>query len=252
MKFSANLGFLWTELDLAAAIRAAATAGFGAVECHFPYDQDPGAVAEALAESGLPMLGLNTIRGDVAAGDFGLSAVPDRISEARAAIDQALTYARRIKARNIHVMAGKALGETARRCYLDNLAYASDKAGELDILIEPINTRDVPGYHLSNMEDAAGIVATLNRPNIRVMADCYHTQIMQGDLTRRITTHLDVIGHIQIAAVPNRAEPDQGEIAYHRLLPALMEAGYQGWFGAEYKPAATTEDGLGWLRDLAP
>ncbi|MEM0922921.1 MAG: TIM barrel protein [Pseudomonadota bacterium] len=249
MKFSANLGFLWTDRDLPVAIRAAKAAGFDAVECHFPYDQPPDAVTEALAETGLPMLGLNTVRGDLAAGDFGLSALPGRVDEAHAAIDQAIAYATQIGAAQIHVMAGKAEGQAARAVYRDNLAYAADRAAEegRGILIEPINTRDVPGYHLHFAEDGAEIVSSLGRDNLRLMFDCYHTQIMQGDLIRRIQALLPVIGHIQIAGVPDRGEPDQGEVAYDRLLPAIAQMGYEGYFGAEYRPADSPEAGLGWL-----
>ncbi|MEL6477565.1 MAG: TIM barrel protein [Pseudomonadota bacterium] len=249
MTFSANLGFLWTDLSLPDAIRAAKRAGFDAVECHFPYDQDPIAVAEALAETGLSMLGLNTVRGDIAAGDFGLSALPGREAEARAAIVQAVGYARQIGAGAVHVMAGRAEGDAARATYRDNLAHAADLAGAegIDVLIEPINTRDVAGYHLNLVEDGAALIADLGRPNLRLMLDCYHTQIMQGDLTRRIEAHLPVIGHIQIAGVPDRGEPDGGEIAYDRLLPALRAMGYCGHFGAEYRPAGEVEEGLGWL-----
>ncbi|MEM7505762.1 MAG: TIM barrel protein [Pseudomonadota bacterium] len=249
-KFSANLGFLWTDLALTDAIHAAAAAGFAAVECHFPYDQDAGAVRAALQETGLPMLGLNTIRGDLEAGEFGLSAVPGRYGAGRAAIDQAIAYAIQIGAQNVHVMAGKASGSEARTTYVEQLSYAADKAGEagIGLLIEPINTRDVPGYHLSSVEDGADVIALVNRPNLRLMFDCYHTQIMQGDLTRRVEAHLNIIGHIQIASVPARGAPDAGEVAYDRLLPAIEALGYDGYFGAEYKPDGPTGDGLDWLK----
>lgn len=248
MKLSANLGFLWTDRTLPDAIRAAAKAGFDAVECHFPYEEDPVSVKAALTETGLPMLGLNTVRGNLDAGDFGLSALPGRETDAQAAIDQAIAYARQIGCQNIHVMAGRASGDEARQAYRTNLAYAAEKAGEIGILIEPINTRDVPGYHLSLVEDAAQLIRDLAIPNLRLMLDCYHTQIMQGDLTRRIEAHLDVIGHLQIAAVPCRAEPDTGEIAFDRLIPAIDALGYTGYWGAEYKPGESTDTGLAWLK----
>ncbi|MBY8975462.1 TIM barrel protein [Rhodobacteraceae bacterium NNCM2] len=249
MKFSANLGFLWTDLSLPQAIRAASAAGFDAVECHWPYDEDPGAVKAALEETGLPMLGLNTVRGDVAAGETGLAAVPGRYAAAREAIDQAVGYAAAIGARNVHVMAGGAKGGHARATYCENLTYAADKAGAhgIGILIEPINTRDMPGYHLNLVEDGAEVIARVGRENLRLMFDCYHTQIMQGDLLRRIEAHLPVIGHLQFAAAPSRAEPDGGEVAFDRLIPAVEALGYDGYWGAEYKPAGAVEDGLGWL-----
>ncbi|MEM8841986.1 MAG: TIM barrel protein [Pseudomonadota bacterium] len=249
MKFSANLGFLWTGLSLPEAIRRAAGAGFDAVECHWPFDEDPGAVRAALEETGLPMLGLNTLRGDVAAGEAGLAAVPGRYARAREVIDQAVAYAARIGARNVHVMAGVASGGQARATYCENLAYAAERAGAegIGILIEPINTRDIPGYHLNLVEDGADVIARVGQDNVRLMFDCYHVQIMQGDLIRRIETHLDVIGHLQFAAAPSRAEPDTGEVAYDWLIPAVAALGYDGYWGAEYKPAGTVEDGLGWL-----
>ncbi|MEM0944928.1 MAG: TIM barrel protein [Pseudomonadota bacterium] len=252
MKLSANLGFLWTELPLADAIRAAARAGFDAVECHFPFDQDPDAVKAALAETGLPMLGLNTVRGDLDAGEFGLAALPGRIEAARAAIDQAVGYAAQIGAQNVHVMAGKASGGNARATYAENLAYAAEKASAhgIGLLIEPINTRDVPGYHLHLAEDGAELIDRLGLPGLKLMFDCYHTQIMQGDLTRRIEALLPVIGHIQIAGVPDRGEPDRGEVAFAALLPTIYGLGYTGYIGAEYKPSGKVEDGLGWMAAL--
>lgn len=249
LKFSANLGFLWTELSLPDAVRAASAAGFDAVECHFPYDENLDDVRAALAETGLPMLGLNTVRGDVEAGDFGLAALPDRVEEARAAIDRAIACAVRIGCRNVHVMAGRAGGARARAAYRENLAHAAERAADagIGILIEPINTSDVPGYHLSIVEDGAALVRDLGFPNLRLMLDCYHTQIVQGDLTRRIEAHLDLIGHLQFAAVPDRGEPDRGEIAFDRLIPAVADLGYSGFWGAEYRPRDGTDAGLGWL-----
>lgn len=245
-RFSANLGFLWTDLALPDAIRSAATAGFEAVECHFPYEVEPEAVNAALDETGLPMLGLNTIRGDVAAGDFGLSALKGREAEARAAITQAIDYAHATGCRNVHVMAGKGGDE---RTFLSNLAFAAYEARDLNIgvLIEPINHRDAEDYFLSEIEQAAEYVELIGAPNLKIMFDCYHVQIMQGDLVRRLQAHLPHVGHIQIAAAPSRAEPDEGEIAYERLIPAIDAMGYDGFIGAEYRPRTTTDEGLGWM-----
>ena len=245
-RFSANLGFLWTDVALPDAIRKAAAAGFQAVECHFPYDVDATAVNRALDETGLPMLDLNTIRGDVAAGDFGLSALPGREAEARAAITQAIDYAHAIGCRNVHVMAGKGGDE---RTFLSNLAFAVYEARDLNIgvLIEPINQRDAEEYFLSEIEQAADYVEVIGAPNLKIMFDCYHVQIMQGDLERRLQAHLPHIGHIQIAAAPSRGEPDEGEISYERLIPAIDAMGYDGFIGAEYRPRATTDEGLGWM-----
>ena len=248
MSFSANLGFLFTDRPLPGAIRAAHRAGFEAVECHFPYDTPPGEVRAALEETGLPMLGLNTVRGDVEAGDFGLSALPGREGEARAAIEQALAYAREIGARAVHVMAGRSGGgEGAEAAFRANLAHACERAGDLAILIEPINRRDAPGYHLSTVEHAAEVVRDLGGP-LGIMFDAYHVQIMQGDLIRRFEAHRDLVGHVQIAAVPDRGEPDEGEVHFPHLLAAIRGAGWAAPIGAEYRPRhGSTEAGLGWL-----
>lgn len=251
MNFSANLGFMFTEYELPEAIRQARQAGFQAVECHFPYCFDPVEVKAALDKSGLKMLGLNTVPGDAARGDFGLAAMPGREADARAAINQAVAYATAIGAANIHVMAGKTDGGAgADAAYRANLDYACIHAAAHDrtILIEPINHRDVPGYHLSRVEDAARLIRDLGHDNLRLMFDCYHTQIMQGDLIRRIEAHLPLIGHIQIAAVPDRGEPDQGEVHFLNLIAAIRAMGYDAPIGAEYRPRGKdTAAGLGWL-----
>lgn len=256
LPISANLGFLWTDRPLADRIGAAKAAGFDAVECHWPYEEPAEEVRAALQETGLPMLGLNTRPGDLAAGEFGLSALPGREAEARAAIDDAVNYARAIGASAVHVMAGKlAKGEekAAHETYLGNLAYACDKAaeseadGDLTILIEPINAYDASGYFLQYAGFAKEIVTAVGEPNLKILFDCYHTQLMQGSLYRWIEHLLPLIGHIQIAAVPTRAEPDEGEIAFDRLIPMIESLGYDGHIGAEYKPRGDVEDGLGWL-----
>ncbi|WP_037150849.1 hydroxypyruvate isomerase family protein, partial [Rhizobium freirei] len=245
LRFSANLGFLWQELPLPDAIRAAKAAGFDAVECHYPYDISREAVRRALVETGLPMLGLNTARGNVAAGDNGLAAIPGREDEARHVIDQAIDYAGAIGARNVHVMAGKAAGDEARTTFIANLRYACDRAGKLGVtvLIEPLNHRDAPGYFLETTDQALDIIAAVDTENIKLMFDCYHIQIMEGDLTHRLQAHMAAIGHIQIAAVPDRREPDHGEIDYRHILQLLETLGYDKPIGAEYRPATTTEAG---------
>lgn len=249
-RFSANLGFLWQELSLPDAIRAAGAAGFDAVECHWPYDTPPEETRRALDEAGLAMLGLNTSRGNPQAGDNGLSALPNRRQEAVEAIDQAIGYAARTATRNVHVMAGKASGEEARNTFIDNLRYAAKKAAEagIGILIEPLNSRDAPGYFLQTADQALDIIAAVGATNVRLMFDCYHVQIMQGDLTRRLQAAMEVIGHIQIAAVPDRREPDHGEVDYGHILGHLDAIGYDRPIGAEYRPAISTEAGLGWLK----
>ena len=250
MKFSANLGFLFTDLSLPDAIRAAKSGGFDAVECHFPYGTPPAEMKDALAQTGLRMLGMNTWPGDRAAGDFGLAALPDRVDEARAEIGRAVDYAAAAGVEAVHVMAGRTDGgPAAEECFRANLNHACDLAAVhgLSVLIEPINTRDVAGYHLSGTAHAERIVDDLARPELKIMFDCYHMQIMQGDLANTLEHLLPKIGHIQIAAVPDRGEPDCGEVDYGWLLPHLTALGYQGHIGAEYRPRAGTEAGLGWM-----
>ena len=248
--FSANLGFLWTELSLPDAITAAGKAGFDAVECHWPYATPADDTKEALLNSELSMLGINTQRGDVAAGDNGVAAIAGRESEARQYIDEAIAYAAAINCANVHVMAGFTDGgEAAEATFQGNLRYACEQANkfEVNILIEPLNHYDAPSYHLSTLDAALATIKAVDAPNIKVMFDCYHLQIMQGDLTRRLKQHLSSIGHIQIAAVPDRSEPDQGEVHYPNLLAALDEMGWDGFVGAEYKPRNGTDAGLSWL-----
>lgn len=249
-RFSANLGFLWTQLSLPDAIRAAANAGFAAVECHWPYDTPSSDVYAALEQTRLPMLGLNTRRGNVAEGDNGVAAIIGREAEARQYIDESLQYASEIGCANVHVMAGFTdQGKASEATFINNLFYACTQARDADItiLIEPLNHYDAPNYHLSTLDAALATIASVNQPNLKVMFDCYHLQIMQGNLTRRLRDNLDAIGHIQIAAVPDRSEPDAGELHYPNLLQAIDDMGWTGFIGAEYKPRTDTDAGLGWL-----
>ena len=246
MKFSANLGFLWTDRPLPDAIRAAKAAGFDAVELHWPYATPVTEVKAALEETGLPCLGLNTARGDT----NGLSAIPGGGAVARAAIDEAVAYAREIDARAVHVMAGFAAGQAADAAFREALVYACDAAPERVILIEPLNRHDAPGYFLTTTGQAAILIDALAKPNLKLMFDCYHAQIMEGDLTRRFGELREIVGHVQFAGVPARGRPDEGELAYDRLLPALE---WDGPMGAEYKPGGDTDASLSWLeryRDL--
>lgn len=250
MKFSANLGFLWNDRSLPDAIRAAKYAGFDAVECHWPYDFTAADVRSALSETGLTMLGLNTRRGDVGAGDNGMSAIPGREAEARAAIDEAIAYASAIAAPNIHVMAGFARCNDAHQVFVDNLKYACAAAAPLGItiLIEPLNKYDAPGYFLTTTDQALAIIETVGTPNLKLMFDCYHVQLMEGDLTNRIVALLPSIGHIQFASVPDRGAPDHGEVDYSHIFDLIGSLGYEVPLGAEYKPGRDTDDTLGWMR----
>ena len=245
MKFSANLGFLWKDLSLPDAIRAAKAAGFDAVECHLPYDVDPSDVRAALAETGLPMLGLNTVHG--APGIPGLAAVPGGEAEARAAIDQALDYAQATGTEAVHVLAGFSSGPRAHEAFLSNLTYAAEKAGDRMILIEPLNPYDAPGYFLNATDQAVALIREVGAPNVKLMFDCYHVQSIEGDVTRRLARHLPLIGHIQVAAVPDRGAPDHGELDYGYVFREIAALGWTKPIGAEYRPAGATEDTLSWM-----
>jgi hydroxypyruvate isomerase len=250
--FSANLGFLFTEHPEIERVAAAAAAGFKAVEMHWPYQVPAAEMRSALNRSQITMLGLNTPVGNASAGDFGLGALPGRESEFQQALYQAVSYGHAIGATAVHCMSGLVTADNAsaaERTFVANLKLAADKAAQagMTVLIEPINHRDKPGYFLHTIEQAASIIDQVGRRNVKIMFDCYHTQIMQGDLTRRLKDYLDLIGHVQIAAVPSRAEPNEGEIDYRDICRTLDRLGYEGWIGAEYKPRGRTEDGLGWL-----
>lgn len=248
MKFSANLGFLWNDRPLPEAIRAAKAAGFDAVECHWPYEVPAAATKAALEETGLRMLGLNTRRGNIEFGENGLAALPGREAEARAAIDEALAYASTISASAVHVMAGNSSGPRARRSFCENVAYACDAAGDaIAIFIEPLNHYNAPGYFLNGTDQAADIIREIGKPNLRLMFDFYHIQIMEGDVTRRFRALLPLIGHVQIASVPDRKEPDHGELDYTYVLPRIRELGWIRPIGAEYVPGAIADPDMSWL-----
>lgn len=244
MKFSANLGFLWADRPLPEAIRAARAAGFDAVECHFPYDTPAAEVKSALKETSLAMLGLNTRRGN--AGENGLAALPGRAAEARTAIDEAVSYADATGTAAVHVMAGCAEGPEARAVFTENLRYAAART-ERTILIEPLNRHDAPGYFLKTTDQARAIVEDVAAPNLRLMFDCYHVGRTEGDVTTRLADLLPVIGHIQFAAVPDRGSPDHGELHMPAVFEAVRALGWKRPIGAEYRPAGSTEDSLGWL-----
>ena len=250
-RFSANLGFMWTELPLPKAIEAAAQYGFDAVECHFPYQTPVAEVTDALKRTGLKMLGLNTIKGGEP-GDNGLCALPDRVSEARASIDQAIDYAIAIETPNIHVMAGNTAGDAADKTFADNLRYATDIAQNhgITILIEPLNPYDAPGYYLNSTALASRIIESVNADNLKLMFDCYHIQIIEGDVSRKFKALQPLIGHVQIASIPDRKEPDSGELDYRYVLKVIEQLGYTAPIGAEYKPSGKTEISLDWMNAL--
>jgi hydroxypyruvate isomerase len=250
-RLAANLAYLFTERPLLERFGAAAAAGFTTVELQFPYDHAPSAVKAELDRHGLTQLGLNTSPGRT--GEFGLAAVPGREQEWATLFRQALDYVTAIGGCQIHCLAGKVPPEqrpAAERAYVENLARAADLARprNITLLIEPINPRDRPDYFLNRVEHAADIIAKVGRPNVKLQFDFYHAQIVGGDLIRRFEKHLPVVGHVQIASVPARAEPDEGEINYPAVLAAVDGLGYEHYVACEYRPRGRTEDGLGWAR----
>ena len=252
-RFSANLGFLWSDLSLPDAIRAAKVAGFDAVECHWPYAFNAEDVKAALQETGLQMLGLNTLRGDVASGEHGLAALVGREEEARKAIDEAIAYAIVISARNIHVMAGFASGDRAHATFVSNLIYACEQAKKygIAILIESINHFDAPGYFLSTTVQAKAIIEEVGACNLKLMFDCYHVQLMEGDVSNRLQKLQLIIGHIQFASVPDRGTPDHGDLNYADVFEVIDKMGYDMPLGAEYKSSLKTDETLGWMKVFA-
>ncbi len=255
LKFSANLGFLWPEHSLPERIHAAARAGFGAVECHWPYDTEPAKILAALNETGLVMLALNTPPGNPNAGDFGLGAVPGRETEAREGVCRAIDYAGKIGAQHIHVMAGICEDSCSAldRMY-NHLVWAAEvaRSAGIDLWLEPMNRIDRPGYALFQTSQAIDLIHRLEYQeglcNIRLLFDCYHVQMMEGNLLARLTESLPWVGHIQVAGVPGRHEPTDCEIDYGWLLGRIAQLNYTGWVGAEYQPARGTDEGLEWFR----
>jgi len=250
-RFSANLGYLFADRPLLGRFGAAAAAGFRVVELQFPYEQPASAVRREIERHRLAILGLNTPLGPDA--EPGLAGVPRRERDFDALFDQALDYAVGIGATGIHCLSGtvpperQAEGEDV---FVANIRRAADLAGEkgIAILVEPINRRDRPNYLLHRPEQAAAIMARIDRPNVRMQFDFYHVQIEGGDLMTRFARYRAIVGHVQIAAVPSRAEPDEGEVNYPAIFDMLDRTGYAGFVGCEYKPRRRTEEGLGWAR----
>lgn len=257
-RFAANISLMYPEHALAARIAAAARDGFAAVEVQSPYAVEAAQLRAALTQAGVQLVLMNAPQGDFDAGERGLAALPGRERQFEESIAVALDYARTVRAPRVHVMAGKP-GEAPRaeceRVYRRNLAYACDAFAPhgIEVMIEPINARDMPGYFLHSSRDAAATIAALARPNLKLQFDVYHLQIMEGDVARKLERLFPSIGHVQIAGVPERFEPDVGEINYPYLFRRLDALGYRGWVGCEYRPAAGerpggTSAGLGWLR----
>jgi 2-dehydrotetronate isomerase len=252
-RFAANLGYLFADRPLVERPAAAAQAGFAAIELQFPYEVPASAMKAQIEAHDLTTLGINTALGR--SGDVGLAAVPGRERDFATLFQQALQYVVAIGGTAIHCMAGVVPPEqrpAADKVFVANLTRAADLAREkaVTLLIEPLNPRDRPNYFLTRLEHAADIIGRVERDNVKIQFDFYHAQIAGGDLMKRFEALFPVVGHVQIAAVPSRTEPDEGEVNYPAIFAMLDRIGYAGWVGCEYRPRGKTEAGLGWMRRL--
>jgi hydroxypyruvate isomerase len=241
-RFSANTGYLWKERPFLDRIRCAAANEFQALEFHDEAQREDRAALKALlAETGLPVIGLNVRLGDT----LGCAAIPGAADQAKRDISEAIEVAEDLGAGAVHVLAGVTGEKSDRGAYLDVLRFAL-KSTELTILIEPICSEQVPGYFLSRIDQAGQVLVEIGHPRLKIMFDCYHVHHESGALLENFSAHAGQIGHVQIAAAEARAEPFPGELDYSELLPAFKKAGYSGAFGCEYRPRCRMEEGLRW------
>ena len=253
-KFAANLSMMYNEVPFLDRFSAAAAAGFRAVEYLFPYEHPPEEIGKRLHQHQLENVLFNLPPGDWAAGERGITCIPGREGEFRTGVEKALTYAISLGVRRLHAMAGLAPAnadpEALKATYIANLRYAAEKFAPhgITLLIEAINTRDMPGFYLNTQAQSYAACCAVNLPNIKMQLDFYHTQIMEGDLETKLRKYTPYWGHMQVANVPKRNEPDSGEVNYPYLFRVIDEIGYDGWVGCEYRPAGKTLDGLAWLR----
>jgi 2-dehydrotetronate isomerase len=258
-RFAANLTMMYAEHNFLDRFGAAARDGFKAVEYLFPYEYPAATLAAQLKEHKLRQVLFNSPPGDWKAGERGITALPGREREFCDGFLLALEYAQVLECPRIHAMAGIAPQGAGRAhslgVYTANLAWASERAhaAGIDLLIEPIAKRNIPGFFLNRQEEAHAIVAEIGAPNLKILMDLFHCQVEEGDLAVKIRKYLadpkkTSVGHFQIAGVPERHEPDTGEVNYGYLFNVIDELGYEGWIGCEYIPAAGTSAGLGWFK----
>jgi len=256
-KFAANLTMLFTEVPFLDRFERAAKAGFSAVEFLFPYAFAASEIKARLDAQGLELVLHNLPAGDWDAGERGIACLPDRVDEFRDGVGRAIVYAKALGVGQLNCLAGKApIGAseaTLRSTFVANLRHAAAelKAAGLRLLIEPINTFDIPGFYLNRTAQALAILDEVGADNAFVQYDIYHAQRMEGEIAATLTKHLARIGHVQIADNPGRNEPGSGELNYAFLFAHLDRIGYAGHVGCEYKPATSTEAGLGWRQRLA-
>ncbi len=257
-KFAANLSTMFTELGFLERFAAARAAGFKAVELQFPYGVEPERIAARLARYDLQLVMHNLPAGDWAEGERGIACDPRRIEEFQDGVALAIEYARELDVRRLHCMAGRLPPNVPRKrahtTFVNNLRFAARELGRhgIDLLIEPINEFDLPGYFLTGSAQAAAIIEECDAENVFLQYDIYHMQRQEGDLANTIATRLPRIGHFQLADVPGRHEPGTGEINFPFLFRLIDELGYEGWIGCEYLPRTSTAEGLGWRAALAP
>ncbi len=254
-KFAANLSMMFNEVEFEQRFDAAADAGFKGVEYLFPYDYEKEHLADRLKRNDLTQVLHNLPAGDWDAGERGIGCLPDRVEEFRDGVGRAIEYARALGCAQVNCLAGVAPdgadADTLKETFASNLSFAAgelQKAG-IRLLIEPINTRDIPGFYLRHTAQAVAIIEEVGSDNLSLQYDIYHMQIMEGDLAPTIDANLDRISHVQIADNPGRNEPGTGEINYPFIFDHLDRIGYQGWIGCEYRPLTTTTDGLDWVAD---
>ncbi len=254
-RLAANLSFLWSEVDFMDRFAEAAKAGFKGVEYLFPYDYESDRIVEQLKKHGLAQVLHNLPGGNWAGGERGIGCHPGRAKEFQDGVAKAIAYATALGCRQVNCLAGirppHVDPNDARETFIKNLQYAAPRLKDagIKLLIEPINTRDIPGFFLNYTKQALDIIKAVGSDNLYVQYDIYHMQIMEGDLARTIEANLNLIPHMQLADNPGRNEPGTGEINYGYLLPYIDRLGYDGWIGCEYKPATTTEAGLGWAKE---
>jgi hydroxypyruvate isomerase len=248
-KFAANLSMMFNEVPFLDRFEAAAEAGFKGVEFLFPYEHAHGEIGARLKANGLSLVLFNLPPGDFAKGERGLAALLGREAEFDAAVSVALRYAEALHCPRVHAMAGLRHHGASRSTYVSNLRKAAREASRsaIDVLIEPINTRDIPGFFLNHLHEARAIIYEVGEPNLGLQFDLYHRQIVDGDVATAITEYSSLTRHYQLASPPDRGEPDWGELNYPYLFEAIDKTGFGGWIGCEYRPRRGTVEGLRWV-----
>ncbi len=255
LRYSANLGLLWTDLPLLARMERAAAAGFRAVEMHWPYEIAPETVRDEAGRLGIMLVSVNAPLGD-RPGDFGLAAQPGRKAEFRVSLEQGLAYAATAGFAKLHVLSGfvEDWRGQAERAFIGNMKMAAEMAGDagISLLVEPMNAHDRPDYFLRRADDAMALIDEIGASNVELLFDTYHAAFEEADVTAALMRALPRLGHVQIAAHPDRGEPDRGTVDHRALLAGLAASGSPGFVGAEYRPRGAVEEGLGWIEALGP